>query len=423
MTLLGALVAPLGGTAAVADDTTVALPYQSAGWSFRQVAHGDLPGFEDPSFDASAWPLGQAGMGTVNGVCPWNNTGQVHTAWDLDTDMLIRHHVTIPAGGSRVHIAGTIDNNADVYVNGTLVQHVENGDCQSDGINVDVPAGALGVDNLIAIRASDYGSADFVDVQVTYVPPPPLLLRAGEFTAVLGTSPMPRKAVAIDGRCTAGFAVLRGTDRYLLTADRCRNWLDKNGHAVGQASIVDIEGPTPPAIAPGPQPSWVHYATGLDCTGSGPGCLHQPEGGKAHDVLAWRPDAGGVIPTGALQTDHGVYPVLASADWYPGERICQVGAATGGERCGTILAKSAYDKQSGYVRWRYADATQHVLDGDSGGPVYAYVYHPDGSIEGVAALGINEAYTCTKRATVCTNGFLPIATVTQELGVVVLDSP
>ncbi len=98
-----------------------------------------------------------------------------------------------------------------------------------------------------------------------------------------------------------------------------------------------------------------------------------------------------------------------------------VGSKTGREKCGKILPYKAFNKQTGYVGWLYPSPWEHVIEGDSGGPVYAYVHNPDGSIKGVSALGINEGYTCILN--VCTNYFLPIATIMEELGVTVLTTP
>jgi hypothetical protein len=148
----------------------VALAYGSAGWSFLQVPYGEQAGFQAPSFDASSWPTGQAGFGTTDGTCPWNNVHQVHTGWTPGTDMLLRHEFTVPPDVRHVSIAGTVDNDADVYVNGDLLQQVASGNCLADGINVDVPLGLLMTTNVIAIRARDVGVSAFIDVQVTYAP-------------------------------------------------------------------------------------------------------------------------------------------------------------------------------------------------------------------------------------------------------------
>jgi len=159
-------------TASYADDSSaVALAYGSSGWSYQQVAYGGDQGFEQPAYDASKWLVGQAGFGTTDGRCSWNNTSQVKTSWDPGTDMLLRHQLTIPAGATNVHITGTIDNNADVYVNGSLVGSVQSGFCQSDAIDMDIPAADIGASNLLAIRATDLGDADFIDVQITYDAP------------------------------------------------------------------------------------------------------------------------------------------------------------------------------------------------------------------------------------------------------------
>jgi hypothetical protein len=148
----------------------VALPYQAKGWQYKQVAYGDIPNFYKVRFNASHWPHGQAGFGTTGGFCPWNNTTDVHTPWSVDTDMLTRHELIIPAGATDVHIAGTIDNDATVYLNGHQLQYVQSGNCQAGAIDVTAPKKDLKKKSLLAIRGHDDGVETYLDVTVTYKP-------------------------------------------------------------------------------------------------------------------------------------------------------------------------------------------------------------------------------------------------------------
>jgi hypothetical protein len=152
----------------------IGLPYLSSGWAYRQVAHDGQKGFEKTGFDTSTWTTGQAGFGTTGDRCPWNNAKKIHTNWDVNTDILLRHDFRAQTSPGTMHITGTIDNNADVYVNGTLVQHVESGYCSPDAINVVIPAKLLhdGGGNVIAIRAIDLGDASYIDVEIVYVAQP-----------------------------------------------------------------------------------------------------------------------------------------------------------------------------------------------------------------------------------------------------------
>lgn len=146
----------------------VGLPYRADGWKYEQVAWNGDPGFEDPSYNVKSWPTGQAGFGTTGGTCPWNNTTDVHTSWDTDTDMLARHWITIPRDATNVHIEGTIDNDATVYVDGHQVQYVASGNCEAGAIDVTVPAKDLDPETLLAVRGHDTGVETYLDVTVTY---------------------------------------------------------------------------------------------------------------------------------------------------------------------------------------------------------------------------------------------------------------
>ena len=117
---------------------------------------------------ARSWSAGQAGFGTTNHVCSWNKTTMVHTHWRTFTDMLARHWITIPRNATNVHIEGTIDNDATVYINGHQVLYAASGNCKADAIDVTVPAKDLDPQTLLAIRGHDTGVATYLDVTVTY---------------------------------------------------------------------------------------------------------------------------------------------------------------------------------------------------------------------------------------------------------------
>jgi hypothetical protein len=112
--------------------------------------------------------MGQAAFGSVDPpTCAFNEATLVHTSWPLNTDMLVRRHFTAPAGTTSLHLDGTVDNNADIYLNGMLIAHVDSGNCVTGAIDVDIPASDLTSDNVLAIRGTDLGVADYLDVQLT----------------------------------------------------------------------------------------------------------------------------------------------------------------------------------------------------------------------------------------------------------------
>lgn len=156
----------------------VALPYEDGGWLYKQVPYGGDLDFYHPDTDLSGWREGQAGFGSTNDVCFWNNPTHVHTQWALGTDMLVRHQLEIPAKATNVRIAGTVDNDATIYVNGHELPLAQSGNCAQYAINVEVPEKYLDLKGdreeraLLAIRGHDIdtspGDADYLDVTVTY---------------------------------------------------------------------------------------------------------------------------------------------------------------------------------------------------------------------------------------------------------------
>jgi len=179
-------------------DSSVVIAYQSSGWRYEQVAHGDNDGFQAASYDDSAWPTGTAAFGSIDPpTCSWNDPSQVHTNWDLNTDMLVRRHFSAPAGMTSMHLDGTIDNSADIYLNGVLLQHVDSGNCQAGAIDIDIPASRLAADNILAVRGIDTGVADYLDMQLTATTAPAPTLAV---TPVTG-SPMTRFTAKVQGNC------------------------------------------------------------------------------------------------------------------------------------------------------------------------------------------------------------------------------
>jgi hypothetical protein len=170
-----ALAVPASASAAPAKGAratvVTALGYNSTDWTYRQVPPAaDAPMFYMRGYDDSAWPTGQEGFGTSTG-CPWNTPANVKTPWALNTDLLVRHWIHLPRDAQSVHIEGTIDNDARVYLNGHLVQTALSGGCQPGAINVVVPDSYLDCCNLLAIRGHDYGGSAYLNVRVTYLKP------------------------------------------------------------------------------------------------------------------------------------------------------------------------------------------------------------------------------------------------------------
>jgi choice-of-anchor C domain-containing protein len=185
--------------------STTAVPFQSTGWSYLDVSQGtDAVGWEVPGFNDSSWPVGQAGFGTTDGTCSWNNTTQVHTTWTPLTDLLLRRHISLPAGATDVVITGTVDNTATVYWNGAQIgTPASSGFCEPNGIDFTVPAADLTTgDNVLAIGGGDDGNATFLDVQVTY-------------TAAAAAASAPLVTVSPQGPITAN---ARGTGTFTVTA-------------------------------------------------------------------------------------------------------------------------------------------------------------------------------------------------------------
>src|SRR6478736_8295243 len=106
--VLGAAAVVVGALALIAPPAQAAtpstvVPYGSGGYRYEEVAHGaGSPTFDQPSFDDSAFAIGTSPFGETS-IC-----GNVAaTPWAINTDLLVRRHVSLPGGTNSVvvHIA------------------------------------------------------------------------------------------------------------------------------------------------------------------------------------------------------------------------------------------------------------------------------------------------------------------------------
>jgi hypothetical protein len=176
--LVGVLaIAGASGTASAnPGGPGTAISYTSTwAWSNPEVAPD---GWMNPGFDASSWAT-DAG--------PFSDTSPVYCAGDyagaglpttgnsdfpIGGSIYLRNSFVLPADAWGLHLTGTIDNYASVWVNGTSYGNATGGNCSVGDISVDVPSATLqhgAASNLVAVNASDDGStATYFALQATY---------------------------------------------------------------------------------------------------------------------------------------------------------------------------------------------------------------------------------------------------------------
>lgn len=147
-------------------------------WKYQVVATGAGAGFQAPSFDDSAWPVGAAPFGDGTS-CPVSAAYPPATLWSRlapGRDLLLRRSMT--PGTYRLAVAA--DDTADIWLGGVLV-HADAGlfrptPCaQRDDtvINLVVSGSAI-----LAVRAKDIGTGSSPGNQ-TYFDAEALLVQAG----------------------------------------------------------------------------------------------------------------------------------------------------------------------------------------------------------------------------------------------------
>lgn len=392
--------------------SSVLVAYGSSDWRYTTLPKGSTSvGFFAPNFDDSSWPVGQAGFGTNDGTCSWNNPAQVKTAWTPLTDLYIRKHLTVPAGTASMHIDGSVDNGATIFLNGTQIGVGSGEFCSGGGINLDIPASAIlpGADNVLAIGGNDDGSATFLDVQVSVSAPN---IYGGTPIDVLSTD-----GRATEGGCTAGYAAKSITTGalYMVTANHCRNVLDPI------TGIVTDQHANPVNIFPAGNRT-NPLASLLDCTPLRTACLWSRK--KPSDAIAWAPDMATPSPqvfTGLTLSDvvgESNYREMKSAR----DPVCWTGRTSKVEKCARVLGRwsdlstkervKVLANGGSLIPVLYQNYViiqgSKILQGDSGSLMY------EKAATGVLAAGIASASNSSLSPY---SLFLPVQTIDAHLGV------
>jgi hypothetical protein len=152
----------LAARTAAASETVVLVPPASSGWRAKNVPHDEIPSFAGVAFDDGSWQTSSSPFANSDLGCGYTSS----TDWPLNTDMLVRRLVFVPAP-SVLQISVAVDNDVQVFLNGMPVgdRGVYDG-CDSTFRHhktVDVPmAGSY----LLAVRGIDRGGASYLDVKV-----------------------------------------------------------------------------------------------------------------------------------------------------------------------------------------------------------------------------------------------------------------
>jgi len=153
----------------IGPNTVELLIYQASGYRFQVIDPFATPPseFEQPDFDDTAWDVGDAAFGT-GGVCPLQTT--VHTFWPVESQLLVRRIVSIPAGTTGVRIMVSIDNDIiGVFFNGTsLSNSIYHEGCPiMDEFRFDVPQYLVQPgQNVVVFNILDRGAESFFDTRV-----------------------------------------------------------------------------------------------------------------------------------------------------------------------------------------------------------------------------------------------------------------
>ena len=181
------------------------VPYGSS-YLFLDGPQGHDAGFQAPGFSTAGWSTGSGpfGSGDVGGtVCAINSEPgfTLNGSWVVGTDMLLRKSFALPSWWTApLTVTAAIDNDIAVYVNGNPLTtlngnplytfsgadagnyafnptsgFVTHENCATKGsLTFSIPASFLnlGQQNVLAIRARDRGSVNYVDAKISAGAPP-----------------------------------------------------------------------------------------------------------------------------------------------------------------------------------------------------------------------------------------------------------
>jgi hypothetical protein len=155
--------------------------FGSGAWSYKQISNSDpVPSPSIAPLASDGWAVGQGPFASnEHSACP--SLAAPGTVWSLNSTMLLRRDVFIPANTTSATIDLLIDNDIQVFVNGFdvssgLVQHENCADILPPGpLTIPASAGPASSDaplvagqvNKILIRGVDRGVQSFLDVKMT----------------------------------------------------------------------------------------------------------------------------------------------------------------------------------------------------------------------------------------------------------------
>jgi hypothetical protein len=161
-------------TSAKAAGPGTAIAYTSS-WSYTSSTPAS--GWMNPSFDASGWATDAGPFSDRTPVYCASAYGDAGLPTDANTDfpvngtLYLRKSFLLPADAWGLHLTGTIDNSASLWVNGSSYGSASGGSCSTSDISVDVPSSGLtrgATSDLVAVQASDTGVATYFALQATY---------------------------------------------------------------------------------------------------------------------------------------------------------------------------------------------------------------------------------------------------------------
>jgi pimeloyl-ACP methyl ester carboxylesterase len=171
---------------------TVLVPYQSSEYRFQTLAQGETPpaGFEQTTFDDSAWTIGAAAFGFSTGLC---SLEPILSQWPANSDLFVRKWFSVPQGATNLKIMVAVDNDVQaIFFNGVQVSGpMQHENCPGlDDFQIEVPDALVHLEqNLVVYHLRDRGAETFFDTRITgfVVTPTPNQPPTVGFTMTIGS--------------------------------------------------------------------------------------------------------------------------------------------------------------------------------------------------------------------------------------------
>lgn len=156
------------------DSVSIGLLPAQSDWRYLQVDASDATDYSATEFDDSGWSVGAGPFGSWEddrtdpaGASAYDSrfSDEFGTAWDTNTRLWLRRTIALTSIPAGLHIIFWVENNCELYINGTLAVATPTLDGTGNGQTYDVnPEDLVIGENVIALRCDDEATSSQISL-------------------------------------------------------------------------------------------------------------------------------------------------------------------------------------------------------------------------------------------------------------------